>query len=151
MDPVLSAKAQLIIDAGFDVPAIFKAVLRGDTSLLDFNEIRDFVYLPREYRDERTKSGDIYKRGYLLIATARGVVIVQEGTGEELDIELGGFRVRYVPYSKIVAIEIDSVLMQAELSIYSGSGEEVKISIDFNRKQFYKEVSNFVNVIRRSI
>lgn len=150
MNEALQKRADELIQAGFEVPNVFKVILKGESILAEDLNIRDFVYLPREYRDERAKTGDVYKRAYLLLATDKGIIVVQEGV-EELDINMGGYRVRYVPYSKIVAVEIDSVLMQADLRIFSGSGEEVKIEIDFNRKRFFKDVANFVNIVRHSI
>lgn len=147
MTEALQKRADELINAGFEVPAIFKAILSGEAFLMEGADVLEFVYLPREYRDERAKRGEIFKYAHLILATNKGIILVREGT-EDLDVNVGGYCVRYVPYKQIVAIEVDSVLMQAELRIFSGHGEEMKLEVDFNRKRFFKEVTKFVNVVR---
>ncbi len=150
MIPEVQKRADELVNGGFEVPAIFKAILKREALLVEDTEILDYVYLPREYRDERAKKGEIFKHAHLLLATAKGIIFVQEGS-EEIDVNLGGYRVRYLPYNRVVAIEVDSILMQAELRIYSGAGEEVRLEVDFNRKRFFKEVTQFVNIIRKYV
>ena len=142
---MLNAQYDRVFNSEHYVPMIFKEILRRKIVLTEEAEILDFIYMEREYHS-RTLRDTIYQKAFLLIVTNTGIIAVQEGTEDDLDVTLGGYRIRYMPYRSITSIEMDSSMLQASLSIYfNGQGEPFHLG--FDRARFFNDFNRIASFI----
>lgn len=145
----INERINKLISAGLEVPYIFKILLKQETVLTEDVEILDIIYLEREYADERTRSGSILSPALLVIATVKGVIIVQEGK-EDINTDRGGYKIRFIPHKSILAIEIDSLVINSNLTLFI-SGESLNVKIGFNRSRYYEDFERIVKIIKNRI
>ena len=146
MNNEIALKISRIIDSSDEIPVIFKAVLKKEQALLDTEDILDVINIKREYTDI-VKKNDIFSKAILLVATSFGLVAVEEGQ-DDSKLEYGGYRIRYVMYSKIKCLDFNTCLLIGHVKVMTGSTSEPDLLIEFNTSKYYSEIKHFVDIIR---
>ncbi|MCE0495723.1 hypothetical protein [Vibrio salinus] len=145
----INNKISRVLDTDFEVPSIFKQILRKETSLLPDEEIEDLVFLDREYLRERIES-PVYSAAKLLVLTSYGLIIVEEGFIEISD-NIMGYKIQHIPFSKITSIELDACLLAGTLKISTSSYGKMEVEIPFNTARYYEDFESFISALRIKI
>ena len=151
MEASLEARIKKIIESGFETPRILKRVLAEEMALLETDqlkrEILGLVYVEPTYILAE-KQKEKFSGAFMILATSIGIIIIEEGLSNK-DLEHGGYRARYIPYSKIKCVELDSCLLLGIFKlIVGGSVNDPDILIEFDTAAYLKEFDNMVRIIR---
>lgn len=150
MDLALEAKINKIIESGFETPSILKTILANEMSLLNQDhhnrDILGLVYIETTYLNIISKS-EKFTGAMMLLATSIGLIIVEEGL-TNLNLEFGGYRARYIPYSKISCVEIDSCLLRGIFKISLGASNDPDIVFEFETTKNFRDFEAIIKIIR---
>jgi hypothetical protein len=145
----VKSKISNVLEADFEVPYIFKQILKKEASLLPDEKIEDLIFLGRDYRQELNESPVQYP-SKLLVLTSYGLIIAEEGFMKISD-DITGYRIKHIPYKKITEIELDICLLLGVLRISTNSYGREESSIEFNTARFYRDFELFVESLRSKI
>ena len=152
MDAALETRIQQIIDSGFETPSILKKVLADELALIKQDQqnrdILGLIFMEAQYLFNNVEGSKKFSGAHMIIATTTGLIIVEEGLGE-LNLEFGGYRARYVPYSKISCVEIDSCLLLGVFKLaLGGTLKDPDFVIEFDTAQNFHEFDQIIKIIR---
>ena len=144
----VQTKIQEMLEAGRDVPFIFKEVIRKKSFISQDEEILDLVFLEREYQIDSDKTSKLVYKGRLLVATSHGIISMEEGLSE-IATDYLGYRIKHIPYGKLESVELDICLLQGVLLL--GASGQSMTKVEFNTTKDFRKFEEFVNVIRRNM
>jgi len=130
-----------------NIPSIFKTVLNKEYAFAQAEEFLDAIIISREYQNGLETFGNIHSRSKMIIATNYGLIFIEEGD-EELGVEIAGFKILHVLYSKISSVELDMCLLAGSFVIHTDFGNQTGIKIKFNTAQYQHEFARFLEVVR---
>lgn len=149
IDTELERKINEILESGFSTPSIFKKVLSKEMAFAKDEKILGFVNVEKEYANQVEKK-DVYSNSKLVVATNYGVIIVEEGIDND-NLDFGGYRIRYIMYSKINCLELDTSLLLGIFKISFGSCKENDILIEFDKTRDFKNFEILNNFLRNKM
>lgn len=143
-------RIEQILDSGFELPKIFKSVLRREIGLAKDEAILDVLLVQREHRNERDPKSPVHEPAKLLVATGRGLSLVEEGFYEIADSILG-YRMKHVGYSKVTTIELDVSMLHGELVVSSYGEQVAQLKVSFNTARYFREFQAFIDLLRSKV
>lgn len=150
MDSALEAKINKIIESGFETPSILKTVLANEMSLLKQDQqdkdILGLVYIEATYLNN-VNNNEKFTGAMMMLATSFGLTIVEEGL-TNLDLEFGGYRARYIPYSKISCVEIDGCLLLGIFKISLGASNDPDMVFEFETTKNFRDFDAIIRIVR---
>lgn len=138
-----------LLEADFDVPYIFKQILKKETSMLPDEEIENIVFLEREYLQEKNES-PVYSAAKLLVLTSYGLILAEEGF-IEITENIMGYKIQHIPFNKITSIELDVCLLSGSLKISTSSYGKLELEVNFNTAKYYRNFEPFISALRTKI
>ena len=149
IDTELDRRINEILESGFNTPSIFKKILGKETAFAKDEKILGFVNVEKEYVNQVEKK-EVYSNSKLVVATNFGIIIVEEGIDND-NLDFGGYRIRYIMYSKINCLEIDTSLLLGIFKIAFGSCKEDDIIIEFDKTRDFKNFEMLNDILRNKI
>ncbi len=138
-----------VLESDFDVPYIFKKVLKKETYLLPDEEVLDLILLEREYLQEKNES-PVYSAAKLLVLTSYGLIIAEEGF-IQISEDIMGYKILHIPFNKITDIELDVCLLTGVLKVATNAYGKDESDIKFNTDKYYHQFENFIETLRKKV
>lgn len=139
----LSEKIELVLHQNYDIPSGFIDILKD---AVENDNLNDLIFVEPVFKDKNRKT-DMEKGAKLLLSTRYGVELVEAGI-EDTSREFGGYKVRYIPYKSICAVELDTCLLLGVFRIILNSGYESNVEINFLTSEYYKDFTNLIRIIK---
>ena len=136
----LTEKIDLVLHQNFDIPSGFTDILK---EAVENDNLNDLIFIEPVFRDKNNRT-DLENGAKMLLTTRYGVVSVEAGIADT-SREFGGYKVRYIPYKSICAVELDTCLLLGVFRIILISGYESNVEISFLTSEYYED---FINLIR---
>lgn len=147
MSEQIETKIKEILESDFETPSIIKTILKKESEIAGQEGILGLVSIEREYLSTAQHPRIRYSPASLILATRYGLIIVEEGLSAA-DIEYGGYRIRYIRYSKISCLELDTCLLLGLFKISVASGNTPDMVIEFDTAKYFYDFEALINVIR---
>lgn len=147
MDPAIEAKIKAILESDFETPSIIKTILKKEYEVAGHEGILGLVSIEREYLSTAQHPRIRYSPASMLLATEYGLIVVEEGLNAA-DVEYGGYRIRYIRYSKISCLELDTCLLLGIFKVSVASGDTPDMLIEFDTAKYFYDFEALINVIR---
>lgn len=138
-----------ILESGFQTPRIFKRILNREVGFSENEEILGFIHLKREYLGSG-EDAKLYTPGKLIVATTSGVILAEEGMMDE-NPDYGGYRMRYLPYSKITCLELDTSLLLGVFKISPDQCSTDHILLEFDKTRNLQDFEHLNQLIHDQI
>lgn len=145
----LDQEINKILESGFQAPRIFKRILNREIGFSENEEILGFIHLQREYLNSGERA-ELYSSGRLIVATTHGVILAEEGMEDE-NPDYGGYRMRYLPYSKITCLELDTSLLLGVFKISPEQCSSDRILLEFDKTRNLQQFENLNQLIHAQI
>lgn len=145
----LDQKIKDILESGFQTPRIFKRILNREIGFSENEDILGIVHLQREYLNSGERA-ELYSSGRLIVATTHGVILAEEGMEDE-NPDYGGYRMRYLPYSKITCLELDTSLLLGVFKISPDQCSTDHILLEFDKTRNLQDFEQLNQLIHDQI
>lgn len=142
----LSEKIEFVLRQNNDIPSGFIDILKDAA---ENDDLIDLVFVEPVFKDKNRKT-DMEKGAKLLLSTGYGIELVEAGI-EDTAREFGGYKVRYIPYKSISAVELDTCLLLGVFRIILNSGYESNVEISFLTSEYYKDFTNLIRIIKSKL